>query len=250
MDNNPKLTLEDWIRLEQPHFPMKRKEDVLLELPKPEAVLPSKENNRQSVSHSQIKVVSVIDVHTWDKAKWQSFGCALFYDHLGIILGFENGEEGKKIFDEWIARFGRTDKEELIRISLIQGVSKGNPFWYRVHVSPKQKLQDYSPGTVYYTTTRFHEMNTESPNNLRLTLNSHERYKKFTLYPAKVIGQTSIEPYLDKGIAKQELVIRWAWETGDGDIDAVALKADDDPLVPNGVTDAPVLKVLNRKRNK
>jgi hypothetical protein len=247
---DPKLTLKDWIRTEQPSYQINRQEDVRFELPKQPASTATQTLDTEQLTHSKIKIVSMINIQLWDKAKWQAFGAAVFENHLGVVLGFENGEQGKQIFDEWIARFGYVDSEEVIRISLIRGINKNHPFWYRVHISEKQTPEDMSPGFFYFTTSRFHEMNASTPSNLQLTLNGYEQYQKFTLYPAKVVGQASIEPYLDKGIQKQELIVRWAWEVGDNDIDSMAIKAEDDPYIPTDVIDAPVLVVLKRKRSK
>jgi hypothetical protein len=42
------------------------------------------------------------------------------------------------------------------------------------------------------------------------------------------------------------LSVREAWEIGPNDPDAVALKQDEQPLIPDDVKDAPVLRTLTR----
>ncbi len=53
---------------------------------------------------------------------------------------------------------------------------------------------------------------------------------------------------LDLGIGKYDLAVRQGWEKGPNDPDMMALDPDDPPFIPTNVTDAPVLKTLERIR--
>ena len=50
-------------------------------------------------------------------------------------------------------------------------------------------------------------------------------------------------------IAKRQLYIREAWQIGENDSDIVALREDDEPIVPEGVIDPPVNKALRQIRS-
>ncbi len=56
-------------------------------------------------------------------------------------------------------------------------------------------------------------------------------------------------PSTQFALAKRQLDIREAWQIGENDPDLVALSEDDDPIVPEGVTNPPVNKALMRKRS-
>ena len=51
-------------------------------------------------------------------------------------------------------------------------------------------------------------------------------------------------PVSDVYIAKRELNVRDAWQIGRNDPDVVGIREDDDPIVPDGQQNAPVLEVL------
>ncbi len=48
---------------------------------------------------------------------------------LGLI--FSNAEMANNIFQEWQDRFGSEDANDEIRISIIKGIDKENPYYYR-----------------------------------------------------------------------------------------------------------------------
>jgi hypothetical protein len=54
--------------------------------------------------------------------------------------------------------------------------------------------------------------------------------------------------FLELSIEKQKIFLREAWEIEANDPDIVALRADDNPIIPNEVKNAPVLNALNKIR--
>jgi hypothetical protein len=70
--------------------------------------------------------------------------------------------------------------------------------------------------------------------------------KSYIIAPA-VLKDGSIEPevLLEKGILKRELNVRQAWEIGRNDIDSPGIRDDDEPVIPDGQTQAPVLQVID-----
>ncbi len=210
-----------------------------------------KKKDIEIVRHDEIQTHSVIDVPLWDKAKWMGFGF-LFHpqEGLGIILAYENIDAGIKIFNKWIKKFGGEDKLDLIRITIIKGIDKRNPYWYRVHISTN--LEDNNllqPNKLFTVASRIHEMNANSPENLNNLIGIFNSLKKYKLYPAK-ISQTGndIKPLFDKGILKTTLTIKDAWEIGENDLDRVVIRRNDRPIIPDGKKNAPVLKIINQTK--
>lgn len=201
------------------------------------------------VRHDEIKTRSIIDVPLWDKAKWKGFGF-LFHpqEGLGIIIAYENADAGIKIFDKWINKFGREDKLDLIRITIIKGVDESNPYWYRVHISANIETKNSLQSNRFFAVaSRIHEMNANSPENLNNLIGVFNTMKKYKLYPAKISHDgNGIKPFFDRGILKTTLIIKEAWEIGENDLDRIVIKGNDRPIIPEGNTEAPILKILNK----
>ena len=107
----------------------------------------------------------------WDNAKWNGFG--IFMDRfdksqIGLFIAFQDENAGKSIFDKWIQKFGKEDKEDSIKITIIKGVNKNNPFEYRVHITSDVKLDDINRKERYFSVAaRFHTMTPNNPQNLK-----------------------------------------------------------------------------------
>ncbi len=46
------------------------------------------------------------------------------------------------------------------------------------------------------------------------------------------------------------MIIKDAWEIGENDVDRVVIRGNDRPIIPEGNTNAPVLKILNQSKYK
>jgi hypothetical protein len=248
LGDSPKTLLDDWtIGKDIKVYPFKRESPIQFVREKVISKDIIKDLNK--IKHNQRQTFSVIDVDFWDKAKWKGFGP--FVDDLGfgIFIAYEDGEEGKKIFDDWIKRFGIEDKEDQIRIGIIKGVDKNNPYWYRVHVGSNINKESLLQGHLSQSVYRFHEMNASSFQNIDCIIKGFNKHKSYRLCPAKIIGGNKIEPYFDRVIIKHHLHIKEAWEIGNNEIDSVVIKKNDTPVIPNNVDNAPILEVLNIKNN-
>jgi hypothetical protein len=53
---------------------------------------------------------------------------------------------------------------------------------------------------------------------------------------------------MDISIGMHHVHVRNAWEIGPHDIDSAAIHEDDDPIIPESVKDAPVLKLIHNRR--
>lgn len=254
LSDKSKYFLSDWVDNKTlKEYPFKRKTPISFDFKKQEVETENSEVkfDLDNVAHNKRTVFSIIDTSIWDKAKWKGFGFFRDSSGLGIFLAYEDENAGKKIFDNWIKKVGKEDKEEQIKITIIKGVDRNNPFWYRVHISSNIENKEFKPGNLLISASRFHEMNAVSSKNLDNLINGFKILKKYRLCPAKIIDLRTgaIEPYFDKAILKKELHIKNAWEIGEHDLDNVVIKKDDSPIIPENEQSPPVLNVLKSKRH-
>jgi len=252
LGDKSKYFFSDWIENKSTkEYPLKREKPISFELKEQEVKIEDSNSkfNPNNVAHDKRKVFSIIDTTIWDKAKWKGFGFFGDSSGLGIFIAYEDENAGKKIFDNWIKRFGNEDKGEQIKITIIKGVDKTNPFWYRVHISNNIDKKEFKSGGLFISASRFHEMNANTSTNLDNLINGFRVFKQYRLCPAKIIDIKTgkIEPYFDKAILKRELHIKNAWEIGEHDLDNVVIKKGDSPIIPKSKKNAPVLKVLQSK---
>lgn len=250
LGNTPKLFFYEWKKYaNSKQYISKRKIPISYNYDIKEIEKDFQKTDIEKVRHDEIMTHSVIDMPLWDKAKWRGFGF-LFHpqEGLGIILAYENIDAGINIFNKWINKFGRVDKLDLIRITIIKGIDERNPYWYRVHINANVEYNNsLQSNKLFAVVSRIHEMNANSPENLNNLLGLFNRLKKYKLYPAKISQSGSdINPFFEKGILKATLIVKDAWEIGENDIDRIVIREEDRPIIPDGNTSAPVLKILNQ----
>ena len=248
----PKLFFDDWKNKSMiKEYPSKRKSPIKYEFDDKGILNESKSESKfdlEEISHNQRKVSSIIDTNLWDKAKWIGFGFYMDQNGLSIFIGYTFIEEGKKIFTDWIKRFGCVDSEEKIKITLIRGVDKFNPSWYRVHIGTDVNKEHLKSGDIILSASRFHEMNANSPDNLNNLISAYNYHRVFHLCPAEVSMNANMPKLFEEfSILKHEITIRNAWEIGLHDLDSVVIKKGDNPIIPDNVENAPILEVLKQK---
>lgn len=256
LGQSPKYFMDDWIDVSKfREFPCKREKPPVFEKKEfKNTHSQEKAINIENVRHDKRKIYSVVNIQLWDKAQWKGIGFMLHPSYgLGLLIGFNEGDAGRKIFDEWIECFGNEDQQEEISIVITKGVNREHPHWYRVIISSNVdgEIDDSSENRMLQVVSRIHEMNPENSNNLDNFMKVYSQLNKYKLYPARIDDDgRNIEPFLDKGILKKKITVRDAWEIGENDFEAVVIKENDNPIIPDHVEDAPVLKVLNKKREK
>ncbi len=205
--------------------------------------------------HSERQVLSPINVPIWDQAGWGG----TLYGWSGSAppfmgLMFRNMEAASRIFAEWNARFGQADKDDDLRIAIITGVSKANPTHYAVIVGPNIDRIERMSGTskTFALVSRVNWMSPETTKNLDSFRTEFDKYGAFYLMPVKRPDKPSDVPDFEpkQYLLKGHIHVRPAWKIGENDSDIVALDIDEDPVIPEGITDAPVLKAMARKRDR
>ena len=215
--------------------------------------LPKDVYDRSALKHSARRVSSVINQALWNKAKWKAVAYVWSADPDEppfIALGFQDGAAGKAIFKELIEKFGSEDRDNRIRISIITGLNKAIPSKYGVVIG--SNLPDdieYKKGREIISISRVHHMDGRNPMSLRMFQERFDRSGKFWLMAAHWPDEHS-QPtlYESTAILKNAIRITPAWQVGENDPDSAAFGPEDEPIIPVTVTDAPVLKMLERRK--
>ncbi|WP_299323435.1 hypothetical protein [uncultured Maribacter sp.] len=252
LTSNPKFFLKNWVKESNRDFPLKRiSNPIEISI----SNLDKDENNKEkpdfnSATHKNMTAETIIDTYLWDKATWRAFGFVAMPqpNPFGIMLTFENEEAGKKIFENWIKEYGKIDKEETISISIIKGIRKDKPYWYKVLVSKNIKKNKIKDGGFVTLSNRFHRMEPTNSTNLDNLINGYKHFNKYLLIPAYVDKDFNIKPFPELGILKTKLKFINAWEIGIHDPESMVITEDDKPIIPANTENAPILELLKEKR--
>lgn len=247
LTNTPKLYLSHWINSKMNSYQMRREKSPIRINPKPSSY-DMNTFDRQNVSHINMRSETIINTSLWNEATWRGFGfLSMPSIPFGIILAYKNISAGKKIFEEWIGRFGEIDAEDTISLSIITGISKHNPYWYKVLISKKVRQENMEEGIFWTLGSRFHLMEARSNQNLNNLIAGFQQFKKFHLLPASIDDNLNIVPIPELRILKHDLILKEAWTIGIHDLERVVITADDDPIIPRDQKDAPVLEILKQR---
>jgi tetratricopeptide (TPR) repeat protein len=204
--------------------------------------------HKDFVSHNALTLYTVINERVWAQAHWR--GVSYMGENSmsstsppAMVLMFANEKNGKQIFQLWKDEFGEKVGEH-VRIAIIKGIDKKNPFWYSVSIGPFKQPNVASERFVVMT--RLHIMNAESHKNLDQFISSFTRAKGFWFAPGfSAPNSYSVDPFMDLGVWCTEIVVKDAWEIGSNDLDSCAITPGSEPVIPaSHSSDAPVLETL------
>lgn len=199
--------------------------------------------------HSDFRVLSPIDLPLWNRAKWNAVGYG-YESNLPPFLAliFEDGDAAKLIFSAWKSQCGDQDEGDMLRLSIITGISKANPAEYAVTIGPNiSSMLDSGVSKIPLVLSRMHRMVPTSSKNLDIFLAEYNRFESYFLVPAAIDnGCPAI--FNEYAIAKGSIQVRPAWQIGENDPDSFALFSDDDPIIPADVSTPPVARALARIR--
>ncbi|MCW5643946.1 MAG: hypothetical protein KIT63_17740 [Rhodoferax sp.] len=265
--SDAKVRLSDLVRVNDKHYDCLRdrhwrpdrpvtKRDTPMEPiklgdgPPPEGLMDTSQRK-----HTQRKVVSPIDIPVWDKARWGGT-CYGWDDHQPPFMGlmFRDLEAGKRIFSGWHNRWGREDAEDDLRVTIVTGIYKSNPHHYGVIVGPNihRVTADFRSGDTFSMVSRINRMMPSTAENLTNFLKAFNKFGAFFLMPAQLPPSSQSVPEIEFKLAllKRHLHIRPAWKIGENDHDIVALDDEEDPFIPDGVVNAPVIKAIAARRTR
>jgi hypothetical protein len=268
LGRQPKLRISDWNTDGKPaayivrrivpwHDGLpSREQPKAFGVPTPGVGDPPKElRDRSSLKHSARRVASIINIPLWEKAKW---GAVLYIwssdpdEEPAIGLGFADGVAGKAIFRELREKLGPTDIENRLRVSIITGVDKANPSKYSVVIGSNlpAKEEQANPREII-SVSRVHHMNNTDPANLKMFEARFSQSKRYAILPAQMPNKgIDGQVFGDLAIWKDSVRISPAWQIGENDIDSAAIGPKDDPIIPPDVVDAPILRLIDRRKRR
>lgn len=188
--------------------------------------------NLESISHDQIAVTTLIKPELWDEAAWHGLAFMCFENKPPVILLIFKKEGGEDVFMDLYENLGQVDRLERLRFSIIRGVSKNEPYHYRILLTENIMISDeYKLMTMC---SRIHEMTPSTDQNWNNFEKEYKKYGSYSLsFGAFFNGQFYPYPEFEKfSIKKKELIIKNAWEVGLNDIERMVLRHDDEPLIP------------------
>lgn len=203
-------------------------------------------------SHRDYVVESIINLHLWDKAGWNGLMFAGYGPEYPPMLAliFRDEEMARSIFSGWRAKFGQRDEEDAIRIALIRGVDAQHSSHYRASISknfdPQKDIHD--PSKKFMQASRMLTMTPTNSNNLDTFLADYNEKLCYILAPAVLDSEGQPQFFTDLSILKRMLYVREAWEIGAHDQDGMALRADDNILIPEGVDHPPCHELMEAKK--
>ena len=179
-------------------------------------------------------VTSMIDLKSWDQAIWRGAAFMMFYDQPPVLLlPFVNEKYAKKIFEDWIKIVGTEDKNNDIRIALVEGEVPNEETGYYVVVGnnideavKRAKLQGYSPEElVILNVSRIIRANPKDNfKAFNMFKSVYKKTKCFDLMPAVVNEKNgTINPLQQYAIRKTELHFRNISDIDENDQDAILL---------------------------
>tara|TARA_R110001583_G_scaffold42556_16_gene135432 strand:- start:1530 stop:4811 length:3282 start_codon:yes stop_codon:yes gene_type:complete len=210
---------------------------------------PTDSFDSEKTKHGDYKLQGLINTRLWNQAGWQGIA---FMESGGaslvpaLVLLFRNATPAEKIFEELVDTVGQDDPNNRLRVSIIRGVSRRHPGHYRVQLSENF---DANESDRVMIASRIHTMEPSSPANLDRLLATYEAAGKYVLTFAVMAEKTSPPqpPTWKSGsfLRLRELNVINAWEVGLNSLDSVAIKRDDDPIIPAGVGNPPVRELLD-----
>lgn len=180
---------------------------------------------------------SLIDVETWDKAVWRGAGFMLGYTELPtLLLPFVNEKYAIKIFNDWISNLGNIDKNDDIRVALVEGDVPGEAAGYYIVIGTnldeavKRAEKNGIPAEEMFimNVSRIIRANpTDHFKCFNYFKQAYEEAKEFYLMPAVINEKTGeIKPLPSYKIHKKKLIYRNIKDITENDEDAILLQKD------------------------
>lgn len=201
----------------------------------------------ESLSHKDMKVQNLIKIRLWDRTVWCGTGFALYPNgDIELTLLFEDEQAAEAIFADLENEIGNEDSKDRLRVSIIRSIDRKKPAHYRVCISENFTFD--SNKTVQMI-ARKNTMTPSTSENLDRFLSAFDDRKSYILSYAvvkneRIIVNSSVKK---KSIRKFDINVLEAWKIGPNDIEVMVIHSDDDPLIPEGVSNAPIIETLKRK---
>jgi hypothetical protein len=209
---------------------------------------PESMTNVELMTHKDVRVVSVINMPLWDKARWDGIAFCLSAEDesmMRVILTYKNGDSGTKIFRGWCKRIAEHEPDDFISMTIVTGIDRKEPFSYRVIISPSEALLGRLEGKVgqVFVASRMLDMNPTSDENLSRFIEKYKKAGWYDLLPGRREDDW-FEEDAALSIRKRQLQIVEAWQIKATDPLCTCLGGITDPVIPSEVIAAPIIDAL------
>jgi tetratricopeptide (TPR) repeat protein len=270
LGHSPKMSITAWSPPETHEYPLKREvvwdavdrvkklslqTDVKKSAPQPGQGNPPEDILQlERLRHSEMRTVSLIREPLWNRAGWSGTAYLWHSDCEPPVMAwlFRDSQAAAKIFYHLHIDVGAEDSRDALRVSIIRGIDRHNPFSYRIVIGSNLDPSDSWPvKKTVFLLSRVHTMTPSSSFNLDNFLANYERSKSYALTYA-TIGATGNTPLIASRapLIKNHLHVRDAWQIGLNDLDCSGIQPEDDPIIPPDQLNAPIIEVLKRAGKK
>ncbi|MBQ4107580.1 MAG: hypothetical protein IJC73_08415 [Lentisphaeria bacterium] len=241
-----KIKFSQWCDPNDKLMPYIRQEQLIFETPdlsdQTENTIKT-DNFFENISHRDFSVAGLIEPELWNKALWKAT-CFLEVPGQFIVLGivFDDINYGYKTFEDLRRKVGLFDEKNKIRVSIIKGINSAEPLHYRVVIGENLPKEENARLTIFIS--RLNEMHPVSSENLDNFATNVSKYKGFYLAPIDAKNIMNDRNFMNYAIYMTEINIRNAWEIGKNDVDCIAIKSDDQPIIPVAEKNPPVNTII------
>ena len=204
-----------------------------------------------SARHRDMKVLSVLNMPLWDAAGWKGVGYTFGHedDIPEMHFSFENIEAGHKIIRGWIKKFGEADPEDTIGLTLVTGIDRTNPHWYKLVVSHKDADVSEFGSRFVSLVARFQKLTPLDDRNLSQFLRRYRRLGCYRIAAVEHKPTRGLVKFLPPEIYIEKRLLRVipAWKIGPDEFLRVALTDEDNPVIPPGEKDPPFYRSSTRR---
>lgn len=175
--------------------------------------------------HRGMKVQSVIDLHSWNQARWTGILYAGFGPETPPLfaLVFRDAAAARRIFERWRERFGSKDVRHEISVSVIRRLPDHPLSHYAVQItSGRTEGEEWDSQALHQVMNRVHVMEPDDNRNLENFLAMWRAFDCYLLAPAVIVdGEPDI--MTDLAILKRDVSVKDAANVSEHDVERIAL---------------------------
>lgn len=208
----------------------------------------------ETLQHTELFVQSPINLPLWKKAHWDGTAFGTIEDDWSRVefwLTFKDINAGRKLFKGWRNQVGDADREEWLGISIVTGIDKEHPAWYKVVISINEDYIEKlgrSKGLMLLSPTEL-TMNPQNSANLDRFLNAFKHSGWYDLGPAKAIPGVGLKTQDDLIIRKKSLEVIPAWQIPASSMLCMSLHGIENPVIPSDVSEPPIKDALAKYKS-
>lgn len=210
------------------------------------------EFEQSKLRHDEIAMPTLIRPHLWDAATWRATGfagseCGTLRPILVIV--FEDRSAAEILWAQLVDDVRAEGSSDVLRVSIIQGISKKNPCAYRVTVSPSERWLKKQGKKVAFMIGRANTMEPTNDTNLNRFLEHFRKHKSFEL-TAGWLDNNQPNSFGAESLEMSKLEVRQAYEIGINDLDAAYVHEDDDVIIPPEISNPPLHELMSFKKSR